>query len=79
MKPVVASLCLVLADNLGSNGIGQFMESFSATRPCRFCMGTVEDFGLKVVFIKCELLVVLLLIINYDTLAEDCYGKSKLK
>jgi hypothetical protein len=38
--PIQGSLSLVLADNLGSNAIGDFMESFSANRPCRFCMGT---------------------------------------
>ena len=34
---------LCLADNLGSHSWGGFMESFSAYRKCRFCMGTPED------------------------------------
>ncbi|XP_046852978.1 uncharacterized protein LOC124446190 [Xenia sp. Carnegie-2017] len=41
------TLSLVLADNLGSNGIRGFMESFSAKRPCRFCMGILDEFQTK--------------------------------
>lgn len=51
MKPIIGSLCLVLGDNLGSNALGCFMESFSATKPCRFCMGTLNDFQHKVSFV----------------------------
>ena len=36
------------ADNLGSHCIGGFMESFTATKACRFCDGTHEDFQNKV-------------------------------
>ena len=39
------TISLVLVDNLGSNGIGGFMESFSAQRPCRFCMGYWMNFS----------------------------------
>lgn len=46
---IEGSLSLVLADNLGSNSIGGFMESFSATRPCRFCMGLLDEFQTKVI------------------------------
>lgn len=48
MMSFMGTLGLVLADNLGSNGIGGFMESFSAMRPCRFCMGISGDFQEKV-------------------------------
>ena len=46
----MGTLSLVLEDNLGSNSIGGFMESFSATRPCRFCMGIYGNFQEKVIF-----------------------------
>ena len=32
------------ADNLGGQCIGEFMESFTAIKSCRFCDGTREDF-----------------------------------
>ncbi len=45
---IEGTLSLVLADNHGSNGIGGFMESFSANRPYRFCMGMPDEFQAKV-------------------------------
>ena len=51
------TLSLVLADNLGSNGIGGFMESFSAKRPCRFCMGILDEFQTKVVLLNFSILL----------------------
>ena len=45
---------LCLADNLGSHSWGGFMESFSAYRKCRFCMGTPEDIQQKVQIITCN-------------------------
>ncbi|XP_028418042.1 uncharacterized protein LOC114542794 isoform X2 [Dendronephthya gigantea] len=42
--PIKGTLSVVIADNLGSNSIGGFMESFSANRPCRFCLGTSVEF-----------------------------------
>jgi hypothetical protein len=29
---------VVVADNLAAHGIGGFLESFSSTHPCRFCL-----------------------------------------
>jgi hypothetical protein len=52
------TISLVLADNLGSNGIGGFMESFSAQRPCRFCMGLLDEFQSKVIFVTFIIYVV---------------------
>ena len=40
---VEGTISLILADNLGSNGIGGFMESFSATSPLCFCMGILDE------------------------------------
>ncbi|KAJ8041305.1 hypothetical protein HOLleu_12090 [Holothuria leucospilota] len=37
------SVTMVVADNLGSHGIGGFNESFSGFRICRFCMCTSEE------------------------------------
>lgn len=47
-RSIEGTISLALADNLGSNSIGGFMESFSATRPCRFCMGALDAFQTKV-------------------------------
>ena len=69
MKPVNGSLCLVLADNLGSNGIGGFMESFSATKPCRFCMGILEDFQVKVIAVVIH--VTLLVTLKYLKVSKE--------
>jgi hypothetical protein len=69
MKPVIGSLCLVLADNLGSNGIGGFMESFSATKPCRFCMGILEDFQVKVIAVVIH--VTLLVTLKYLKVSKE--------
>jgi hypothetical protein len=52
------TISLVLVDNLGSNGIGGFMESFSAQRPCRFCMGLLDEFQSKVIFVTFIIYVV---------------------
>ena len=30
------------------------MESFSATRPCRFCMGILDEFQTKVINMECK-------------------------
>ncbi|CAB4007939.1 uncharacterized protein LOC110246895 [Paramuricea clavata] len=49
VMPIQGSLSVVLADNLGSNSIGGFMESFSANRPCRFCLGLSWEFQEKFV------------------------------
>ena len=46
------TLSLVLADNLRSNGIGGLVESFSARRPYRFCMGILDEFQAKVILFK---------------------------
>jgi hypothetical protein len=51
VMPIQGSLSVVLADNLGSNSIGGFMESFSATQPCRFCLGLSWEFQEKVRFL----------------------------
>ena len=51
VMPIQGSLSVVLADNLGSNSIGGFMESFSANRPCRFCLGLSWEFQEKVRFL----------------------------
>ncbi|KAJ8031479.1 hypothetical protein HOLleu_24683 [Holothuria leucospilota] len=34
---------MIIADNLASHQLGGFMESFRATRICRFCMCTYEE------------------------------------
>jgi hypothetical protein len=69
MKPVIGSLCLVLANNLGNNGIGGFMESFSATKPCRFCMGILGDFQVKV--IAAVIHVTLLVTLKYLQVSKE--------
>lgn len=45
---VCGTLAQCHADNLGSHCIGGFMESFKATKPCRVCDGTRDDFQTKV-------------------------------
>ena len=50
LQPILGTISLQLSDNLGSNGIGGFMESFRATRPCRVCLGVSADFQEKVIF-----------------------------
>jgi hypothetical protein len=42
------SVLCVLGDNLGSHGIGGFVESFCASHFCRFCMITGEEFDASV-------------------------------
>ncbi|KAJ8022993.1 hypothetical protein HOLleu_38047 [Holothuria leucospilota] len=37
------TLSMIVADNLGSHGIGGFNESFSGFRICRFCMCTSQE------------------------------------
>ncbi|KAJ8017774.1 hypothetical protein HOLleu_44589 [Holothuria leucospilota] len=37
------TVSMILADNLASHQLGGFMESFRATRICRFCMCTYEE------------------------------------
>ena len=39
-KVIYGTLCLILADNLGSLVLGGFKESCSAFRCCRHCMAT---------------------------------------
>ena len=45
---VCGTLAQCHADNLGRHCIGGFMESFTATKPCRVCDGTRDDFQTKV-------------------------------
>ena len=37
------SISVIVADNLGSHGIGGFQESFNSLRNCTFCMATPEQ------------------------------------
>ena len=45
---ISGTLCLCMADNLGSHSVGGFMESFSANKSCGFCMTSLEDFQTQV-------------------------------
>ncbi|XP_030855542.1 uncharacterized protein LOC115929735 isoform X1 [Strongylocentrotus purpuratus] len=44
VKTVRGTLAQVCGDNLGLNGLLGFVESFSANRPCRTCLGQREEF-----------------------------------
>jgi 3-deoxy-D-arabino-heptulosonate 7-phosphate (DAHP) synthase len=37
----------VAADNLGAHSIGGFVESFSATHVCRFCLAELSEIQVK--------------------------------
>ena len=37
-EPLLGTVVAVLGDNLGSHGLGGYVESFSATHSCRYCL-----------------------------------------
>lgn len=49
-------LCVVSADNLGSQALGGFKESCSAIRFCRQCMATHDSARTEVLYILTILL-----------------------
>ncbi len=48
------TVAVVSADNLGSNALGGFKEGSTAHRPCRQCMGTLEEMKVEVFFALCS-------------------------
>lgn len=43
-RRVKGTVFSVVADNLGAHSIGGFVESFSGTHVCRFCLGDRSEF-----------------------------------
>jgi hypothetical protein len=47
-RKICGSIAYTSADNLGAQALGGFKESCSAHRPCRYCLGTLEEMKSKV-------------------------------
>lgn len=46
-KKIKGTIFCVIADNLGAHSIGGFLESFSGSHVCRFCLGELSEFQKK--------------------------------
>ncbi|XP_056450915.1 uncharacterized protein LOC130386152 isoform X1 [Gadus chalcogrammus] len=46
-KKIKGTIVSVVADNLGAHSIGGFVESFSGSHVCRFCLGALSEFQKK--------------------------------
>jgi len=46
-KNIKGTVVSVVADNLGAHSIGGFLESFSGSHVCRFCLGKLSEFQEK--------------------------------
>jgi len=43
-KKIKGTVVSVVADNLGAHSLGGFLESFSGSHVCRFCLGNLSEF-----------------------------------
>lgn len=46
-KKIKGTIVSVVADNLGAHSLGGFLESFSGSHVCRFCLGKLSEFQVK--------------------------------
>ena len=51
-RKVKGTVFSVVADNLGAHGLGGFVENFSGSHVCRFCLGERSQFQVKEVRTK---------------------------